>query len=296
MPTTYPAAPPTLTGDVLDINRFLNTPTLIQRALRTIAQQRFIGDFILSGRGDSAGGAVLFEQNESIYPDRSVESIEPGAEYPTTTVGTGPGLIAAIKKWGLDVPVTDEAIARFRFDVVGRAMQKLVNGVVKQVDTVALAAVASAVTQTQAAGTAWATSTHILRDLLTAKATINALNQGYDADTVVVDDLTWAKLMSDATIAAGLRRENPDNPIYTGNLPEIAGLTIAVTPNLTSAGTALVLDRKVLGSMIDEVPLTSRSIRQDDGPKVVEGWILRAKRQVVPIVQEPNAAVSITGI
>src|SRR3954451_25133452 len=100
MPITYPAAAPTLTGDVLDINRFLNTPTLIQRALRTIANQRFVGDFALSGRGQASGGAVLYEQNESIYPDRAVEAVEPGAEYPLTTVGTGPGLISSVKKWG----------------------------------------------------------------------------------------------------------------------------------------------------------------------------------------------------
>jgi hypothetical protein len=296
MPVAYPPAPPTLTGDILDINRFLQTPTLIQRALRTIAQQRFIGDFVLSGRGEAMGGAVLYEQNESIYPTQTVQSVEPGAEFPLTSVGTGPGLLAAVKKWGLDTIVTDEAIKRYRFDPVNRALTKLVNGVIKQVDTVALAAINAAVTQTQAVPTAWATSTTILRDILTARATVAALNQGYDPDTLVVDDLTWAKMMSDPTIAAALRRENPDNPVYTANLPEIAGLMIAPTPNLPTAGRAYVLDRKVLGSMIDEEPLTSRSIRQDAGPTVTEGWVLRAKRIVVPIVQEPNACVALTGI
>ena len=298
MPITYPASAPTLSGDIESINRFLNSPTLIQRALRTIAQQRFIGDFVLSGRGDSSGGAVLYEQNESIYPDRSAEAVEPGAQFPTTTVGTGPGLIAAIKKWGLDTIVTEESIKRLRFNPVDRALTKLVNGVIKQVDSVALAAINSAVTQTQAVPTAWATSTTILRDVLTAKATIAALNQGYDPDTLVVDDLTWAKLMSDPTVTNALRRESGDNPVYTGNLPEIAGLTIAPTPNLPTSGRAFVLDRKVLGSMIDEDAggLTSKSWHEDDGPKVSEGWVLRAKRPVVPIVQEPNACVALTGI
>ena len=49
---------------------------------------------------------------------------------------------------------------------------------------------------------------------------------------------------------------------------------------------ALVPDRKVLGGMADEVPLTSRSIRQEEN----ERWRLRAKRVVVPFVQEPKAA------
>jgi hypothetical protein len=36
-------------------------------------------------------------------------------------------------------------------------------------------------------------------------------------------------------------------------------------------------------------------MREEDGPTVVEGWVLRAKRIVTAIVQEPNCAVKLTG-
>lgn len=295
---TYPAlpAPSVLSDGTLTISRFLNTPTLIQRRLRTLAENRFIGDVLLSGRAPSAGGAVQYEQNESIFPDRPVEAVEPGAMYPTSTVGRGPSLISAVRKWGLDAIVTDEAIRRLLMNPVDRALQKLVNGVVKQVDTVTLAAIAGAVTQTIAVATAWSTSTKILRDILTGKATINALNQGYNPDTLAVDDFTYAVVMSDPTIAAGLRREDPENPIYTGRFPVIGGVRILPTPNIPTPGTAILLDSSLLGSMVDEVPLIGGSIREENGPTVVEGWVLRAKRVVVPIVQEPASALIFTGI
>ncbi len=293
MPVTYPPSAPTVTNlGIETISRFLNTPTLVERRLRTLAENRFIGDVLLSGRVPASGGAVQYEQNETIFPDRAIESVTPGGEFPLTTVGLGPSLMSSVAKWGVDALVTDEAIKRMLRNPVDRAMQKLVNGVVKQVDTVALTAINAALTQTIAVTTSWSTSTHILRDLLTAKATINALNQGYNADTAVVDDFVYATLMSDATIAAGLRREDPQNPIYTGDFPVIGGLRILPTPNLPTAGRAYVLDSTVLGSMVDEEPLSSKSIRDEEH----EQWRLRAKRVTVPIVQEPNAAVYLTGI
>jgi hypothetical protein len=50
MPYTYPPAAPTLSGDVETISRFLNSPTLVARRLRTLAEQRYIADTLLSGR------------------------------------------------------------------------------------------------------------------------------------------------------------------------------------------------------------------------------------------------------
>src|SRR5438445_16076 len=50
MPTTYPPAAPTLSGDVISISRFLQNPTLVARRLRTLLEQRYIADVLLQGR------------------------------------------------------------------------------------------------------------------------------------------------------------------------------------------------------------------------------------------------------
>lgn len=293
MPYFYPPVAPTLSGDTLSISRFLQSPTLITRRLRTLAENRFIADVLLQGRYNATGGAVLFEQNESIFPGRSAEAVDPGADFPLAATGTGAAQLAAVKKWGLDTFVTDEAIKRLLIDPVARGLMKLSNGVVQQVDSVALAAIAAAVTQTFAAANAWSTSSAtILRDATRAKAVITALNQGYDPDTLVVNDSMYAYVMSDPTITSGLRREDPQNPIYTGVLPKIANLDILVTPNLPVGVSAMVLDRKILGGLADEEPLSGRSIRDDEN----EQWRLRAKRITVPAVIEPNAAIKLTGV
>lgn len=306
MPVTYPPAPPSLSGDTLSISRFLNSPTVLQRALRSLTQQRFISDVLLSGRFQVSGGAVEYQQAESIYSDRAVTAVDAGSEYPLSTISTGAAQIASVSKWGQDAIVTDEAIQRLQFDPVQRALTKLVNQMVKKVDSVALAVIASQVTQTTTAVAAWApgtASTNPLYDLAKAVAVINALNQGYVADTVVVDDTHYAQLMNNTQVLTALRRENPENPAYTGQIPVLSGLRVLVSPNLPTANTALVVDSTTLGGMADEnlagpgyigqaMGVQGKTIRDDDRDR----WRLRARRITVPIVIEPGAGFIITGI
>lgn len=296
MPITYPPVPAALTGDVVTINRFLNSPTLVQRSLRTIAQQRFIADVLLQGRSTPSGGAVLVEVSEGIFADHDPETmgVNPGSEFPLTSVGTGNAQLFGVVKRGIDTIVTDEAIRRQGFDPVQRALMKLTNTVVRAVDTVAMLAIRAALTTTAAAGATWAGSTTLLREIAVAKATIAALNLGYEADTLVASDAAVANLTTNVTALTALPRENrQDNPIVVrGMLSYILGLDILVTPNLPVATEAYVLDRKVLGGMADEEGLTSKSIRQEEE----ERWRLRAKRTTVPYVQEPGAGVRITGV
>lgn len=303
MPVTYPPAGPTLSGDVETINRFLQSPTAISRRLRTLAENRFISDALLTGRYPTAGGAVLYEQSESIYTDRAVESVSAGSEYPLTTVSTGNAQIAAVVKWGQDALVTDEAVKRLLMDPVNRALTKLVNQMVRSVDSVSLSAIASGVSQTIAAGAVWTGVSNILRDALRARAQILGLNQGYDPDTLVCTDMQYAYVMSDQTITNAMMRENARNPLYTGDFPIIAGLRVlpTVAANLPS-GNPMVLDSKLLGGMADEQlggpgysgavqGVESKTIRED----VSDRWRLRARRITVPVIVEPNAAIAITG-
>ncbi len=309
MAVLYPPAQPSLSGDVVTISRFLNSPTLVARRLRTLAEQRFIADVLLSGRIATTSGSVLYETGETIYSDRAPQSVAPGAEYPLTPISTGNASLAKTVKWGNDAEVTDEAIARQLFNPVDKALTKLVNQTVKTVDGVAMSAIHSAVTQNTAAIATWTTgSPSILRDIARARGKIDALNQGYDPDYLVVDDATYANLISDASVASLLRRENGDNPVYTGTFPVIDGLTVLRSPSMTNAGTssayALVVDSKALGAMVDEnlggpgyvasdgVGIQAKTIREDETDK----WRIRCRRVTVPIVQEPAAAWKITGV
>lgn len=309
MPTTYPPPSPTLSGDNLTISRFLQNPTLIARRLRTLLEQRYIADSLLQGRFVVEGGAVLYETGESIFAPNDPRAVSPGSEYPITSVGNGVASLAKTVKWGSDALITDEVIKRQNMDPVNRALLKLANTNVKYVDSVALSAITSAVTQTSATsgGIAWATASaqQILESVLIPKANVVALNQGYDPDTVVVDDIRLAYALSKFVNAGWLPREtNGSNPALTGQFPEVGGMRWLATPNLPTTGTALVLDSAMLGGMADEdlggpgyssaggVGVQVKTMRDDEDDQ----WRIRCRRVTVPIVVEPASAWKITGV
>jgi hypothetical protein len=304
MPNAFPAGPPTLSGDTVSISRFLQSPQALQRRLRNYQDLRFVADQILTQRFRSQGGAVLYEQSEPFVTDRAVESVGPGSEYPYANLPTGTAAIAAIQKWGQKVFLSDEEIARnvYQGASADRALRKVVNSVIKQVDGLAMAAIASAVTQTSAASAAWnGGSAKFLQDILLAKAVVVGLNLGYRPDTLVVNDAQYAYLMSDTVITNALRRETTNNPVYTGMIEQVAGLNIIVSPSIAAAS-SLVLDSTQLGGMADEVDgapgyavsdlaVQVKSIRLDGQ----DGYDLQGRRKTVPVVQEPGSAVKITG-
>lgn len=309
MPGSFPAGAPTISGNTLSISRFLQSPQYIARRLRDFRDLRFVSDQMLTQRFRSQGGAVLYEQSEPFVSDRSAESVGPGSEYPYANLPTGTAAVAAIQKWGQKVLLTDEEIARNQYQGAAsdRAMRKVVNSVISQVDSITMSTLASTVTQTfnvtSTGGGVWTGATPtILRDIFRARAIPLALNLGYNIDTLVVNDVQYAYMLTDTGISNLLRRETTDNPIYTGQLDMLGSLKVIVSPNLPSQ-TAYLLDSQQLGGMADEVDgapgysvsdlaVQIKAIRKDDQ----DAWDLQGRRKTVPVIQEPGAAVKLTNI
>lgn len=309
MPFAYPPAAPTLSGDTETISRFLQSPQAIARRLRDYKDLRFVSDQILTQRFRSSGGAVLYEQSEPFVTDRAVENVAPGSEYPYANLPTGTASIAAIAKWGQKVLLTDEAITRNAngSQAVDRSMRKVVNSVIKKVDTVTMSAINSAITATTGTAGIWDSATLTTRkpldDILLAASAIRQLNLGYNPDTLVVSDKAYVYLMLNDTIATLRRREVSDNPVYVGMIEEVAGLRIIVTPNLTVSTTAIVLDSTQLGGMADETDSAPGYTVADLAVEVQairnhgrDSWDLQGRRKTVPVVQEIGAGYRITGV
>jgi hypothetical protein len=299
------ANPPTLSGDLLTVSRFLQSPTAIQRRLRTFQDLRFISDQLLTQRFRSQGGAVLYEQSEPSVTDRPVEAVASGSEYPYANLPTGTAGLAAIAKWGQKVKLADDEIARNMFggSAVDRALRKVVNTIIGQVDAITMSAIYSAITATfdvtSGGGVAWTNAAPtIVRDILRAKAAIVGLNQGYRPDTIALNDTQYAYVMSDDKIAGLRSRETTDNPVYTGEIEKLAGLIILQSPSVTNP---IVLDSTQLGGMADEMDgapgysagemgVQVKPIRKDE----LDAWDLQGRRKTVPVVQEPGAGIEIT--
>jgi hypothetical protein len=261
---------------------------------------------LLSGRFQVSGGAVTYETGEAIGTGDNPRAVQPGMEYPLANPATGTASIAKTVKWGQDALVTDESIKRRQMDPVNRALLKLANQNVTYVDSVALSAIASAVTATAAAPANASTMTaqQWITTVMLAKQNIVALNQGYDPDTVVLDDISWGYAMG-AFIGAGLTpREAANTPLLTGDFPTILGMRWLATPNIPTANVAVVLDSGQLGGMADEdlggpgyvktggQGVEVKSIRDDDNDQ----YRVRARRVTVPVVVEPAAGRKITGL
>lgn len=299
---------PSLSGDNLTVSRFLTTPALIQRRLRTYQDLRFVSDQILTQRFRSAGGAVLYEQSDTNITDRTVEAVAPGSEYPYANTPDGAAALAAIVKWGQKVKLTDEEIARnvYGGTAVDRRFRKVITSIIKQVDTVTMSAVGSALADTGTAG-AWDHATPASRkpldDILLAIQAIEDRNQGYTPDTLVVSTKAYTYLMLNDAIAQLRKREASDNPVYTGLIETIAGLKVIKTPNMPVASSAYVLDSTELGGMADEtdgapgyavadLAVQIKAIRRDE----TDSWDLQGRRKTVPVVQETGAGQEITSV
>lgn len=292
-PIPYPPRGPSVAGDVISINRFLNSPRLVERRLRTISEQRFISDRILTGSGSPEGGAIQYEESESIYSSGAVESIQPTGEFPLTGAAAGPTQVKEVEKWGQDALVAWEAVKRLRRNPVDRALTKISNSIVKKVDSNALAAIEAAPIQTSAASDWTAASADtVITHVGTGIKLIVELNEGFVADTLLIDDTRYLDIISKDSLRRALEGDSSGRIATTGSVGDLVGLRVMVTPNLPAAGNAYVIDTNVAGGQADERPLygTSWWIQE------IESWRLRGGRITVPYVNEPKAIVKLTGV
>lgn len=313
MSSQFPPGAPTISGDIVSANRFLKDTPLVARALRTVGDESFVADKILTAQFFTESGSIGYESNESIYADRAPKAVPPGGEYPLTPVSTGPESLAATVKWGNDTLITDEAISRQKYDVIGRAFRKLMNSHIQTIDGVALSAIVSAVTQNTDAIASWKTgggTSKILRDLMRAATSIIKLKQGYMPDLVFVEPDVFANIVSDDDLMKILPREYPGvaaTPAVAGLnsmlIKQIGGFTFVTSPNAPVTGKALVVDSRVFGGFADERLNSPEYVQTENGLQVLsirekgtDGWRIRARRVTVPIILEPGAGWLINGV
>lgn len=300
---TY-GSPTSLSGNNVTVDWMMNNPRFIDRTLRTLAQQRLIGDRLLAGRVDLTGsGVAVFGVSEAIMATRDPEVVSPLSEYPLSDDSPGVPSKVETAKNGLGTEVPDEFVKRNRTDVVGRKLIKLANRIAFNFDASVLSAIGSAVTQTQAAAAAWNTANaDMLLDTLLAGATVDGLNQGYEIDTIVAKPAPWARLVAATKILNATPREGANNAVLTGRMVQFAGLNIIKSTNLPAGVDVMVLDSTQLGSIAfedlgGEFTGAPGDVQTHTGRLPGrDGYLIRARKVAVPMIQEPGAAVKVTGV
>jgi len=305
---TYPGGGPQVTVDSA-----IQNPNIIARALTDLAYQRFVADRVLMrGTSDQVrGGAAVFQRAESLFPDRGAEEVGVRSEWPRSGWTVPDLFAAAVKKYGLEVPISDESVRRNAMDVMARAQRKLANAVVKFVDQVAMTLIETdPAVQTLTAGATWSTGTSIIADLASARNKIQNIDLGYVADTLIINPAQELSMLTNTTLQSILPREStPRNATLTGSPVPILGLQQILVTNQITAGTGIVLNSGVVGTIAEEAPdpregyvgynpganqpnIMVKRYREEDRDE----WILRAARFPAMWISEPQAAVVISGM
>ena len=297
---TYPVARPSGTLTAAETHLILRNPQLIARRVATLTDQRFISDYLLAGRYSAEGGGIFYETGEQIFPADASESVGPNGEYPKTVLTEGELASAKTDKRGLETDITDERIKRGAQGAVDRALTQITNGVIRDVDGIAMSVIASKVTDAFASG-AWTSIANVVNALAAAKANREDLALGLNLDTIALSGAQWAKVMGLFASANVLPREN-GNPIVNGQFPtNLLGYTWVTSPHIVGSDPLLV-DREQLGGMADEdlgSPDYARSgdfnVETYSKRNGTDSYTVRARRVVVPVVIEPRAGLRITG-
>lgn len=295
---TYPVAHPEGQLTTEQLHMILRNPRVISTRVAELAKMRFIADFLLTGRFDAQGGGIFYETGEELFPADVTQAVAPGGEYPFTILTVGNMAAAKVTKWGLGTRLTDEKLAREGRSYLDRALARIVNGMIRDVDGVAMAVIQSKVTSEFTSPAAWTTAGKAAEALLTIQSERSDLATGIELETVVMKASQWAKLVGMLVDDKALPREQ-HGVVMAGRLPVDAyGLTWATSPQY-KLDTPMFVDRRQLGGMGDERLNSPGWARAGNvGVETIserasanDAWDVRTRRPTVPVVLEPMAGV-----
>lgn len=311
MATGSPAAP-TLSGNTLSIDAYLNNPKYYARYTADIMNTRPVGGILLKERVDVTGaGSLLFEGVDSLFPDQGASIVDQLGDYPMVTDSNGQPSLAATIKNGIATEFSDELVARGRLDQLKRKTRKLTNSVGKLFDTTVTTAISSAVTATTpATATFDAAGAKAFRDIQVAAAKVmeagDAVGVSYTPDVVACRPLIFAYFVEELVKIGALQKAEALVANATGVAYSAADGMTYVRTNATfgSGNRVLVADSDMLGGIAhenlgggyertgsDPLDIEVKVIREDKR----DGWHIQARKVGVPFITDPAAGIWVTG-
>ncbi len=274
---------------------------MIRDVLAVVAQRNFITESLFTPGFSAEGGAIAYHESVNQYTEEGMVdnedfAIAEGAEFHQVYASDVGPQVQRVKKYGIEAWITFEDERRNNLGVLPRLTTRMMNTMVKHLDTVTLnMLLTNTKIRNKTAGGPWATPTYagLYDDLLQVVGMVNneeTAGGNYQADTLVVSYNTYANLirntsLRDLYIAAG----KDDNPYFTGQMGSIAGLDVLWSPHMTD-DYAFVLDKGEIGGIADEEPLQMKPLEKDESR---ERYILRAKRLTVAFLSDPGAIVRV---
>lgn len=283
---------------LINVQDFLSNPTRITRQLnRLVNETGTIADYAFS-QGDANQGAVIYDQvtSSEINPERDVEVIAPGAEFPEVVDFTFEEKLARVERYGGKQEITWQAIRRNDINEVQRKLNLLSFLIVKRINAVSVNAIANSplINQMDLAGTDWSqTTTDPIGDIYQAKSIIDDSDIGYKADLALINPLDSVQyFLGRKDIREQFPREDMTrNPVVAPDLGRIADLEWIKTKRVPR-GTIYIMQRGVSGSVRDEEGGIKVNTFDDQNrhTRILQSW-----RTIVPVITDPKSIVKVTG-
>lgn len=294
-------------GPRLTVSAIVKNPTLIQARMRSMLANQFIIDSLLRTLPPTQSGAYIYEEGTPLFADGEAEIVEEFGEIPTISGSIGERKVALTIKRALAVLVSQEMVNRNSIDKVNTQLRQVRNTMIRTWDNAFFNALLNHPdVPTMAAAGPWDTASAKIRtDLAEARGVIeDATFAGqaenyydFNPDTLVIGKSTRTDLIqSDDFMKAYSDKLVDQSPAYTGTLPgTFVGLNILVsrTMDRLAPGKALLLERRTVGGIGDERALRTTPL-YEDRPR--ETWRADTVRQSAIVIDQPKAAVWITGV
>lgn len=288
-------------GQQLRVNDFIKQPTLVQSVVTKLMDKQFVADAVLRNAPGAAGGVVKFREDESLF----AEGIEIIAEYGEIPVAQGsdgtPRAVFTVQGGGALV-VSEAMRRRNDIDIVNKRLRQIKNAMVKFWDDRFMQAIFSNTSiPTMAVPLAWTDTTAKIRfDLAKAgEVTMGQLDGngnefGFQPDTLLVNPLRASAMSYNDDIAKVFQGNIANlNPIYTGDTGREVGGFKLLKSFRVPVGKAVLMERKTLGFISDEVKLETTAMYEQ---RERQSWRSDTTRTSGVGIDAPKSAVILTGL
>ncbi len=297
----YPMMPGQI-GEVtwLEAIEFVHTPHMVTRRMNDIiTEDRLLSHYLLSGRWEMVGGALILEEELATpTPTGESEIVAPGAEYPTMSVEEAGRRLAFAQKIGGARELTDEAVKREGFNKVESTLRRICNKGIRDWESTSMSVIKSAAVP-EYTSQAWTDPDVFLTEVDTAKVTMVELDKDFDPTEIIVTERQWIalkpiikKLLPDA-----------DTRIVNDEKFNLCGLTWHRSRFLPTDWVPTLMDREMFGGIGHET-LPAKKYCSVEGGLVevkvtdlerVDGVRIQWRKTDVPIIRNVDAALRVKG-
>lgn len=295
-------------GQRLTVNLMVKQPAIVRARMLSMLAQQFITDALLRPGPPAPGGSVLYYESTPLFADDDAAIVEEFGEIPATVGEMGRPMVVRTIKRALALLISEEMRRRDDVGAVDKQITQIRNTIVRAWERVFLNAIlTNPGVHTLGATTAWSSSVSKIRyDLAQGMFLVensdsdSTDNTGqnkfqFNPDTLVISTKTSSDFLASDDIqkvfAGGdLASESLQ---YTGKMPKkFFGLDVVKSWQLP-ADKAIVLERRTVGGISDERPLTVGRMVESEKD---ETWWMKTLRQSAVFIDQPKAACVLTGV